>query len=106
MGASVTGGYVYRGSIAELRGRYFFADYVFRRVWSLALTINGSTGEAAASDLRDHTAELSAAGALGGISSFGIDGDGDLYIVDHTRGMILKVGREPRPPTNVRVIRD
>jgi glucose/arabinose dehydrogenase len=106
MGASVTGGYVYRGSAMELRGRYFFADYVFRRVWSLALTINGTTGEATASDLRDHTAELSAAGALGGISSFGIDAEGDLYVVDHTRGMILKVGREPRPPTNVRVIRN
>lgn len=105
MGASVTGGYVYRGSAVEMRGRYFFADYVFRRVWSLALTINGA-GEAAASDLRDHTAELSAAGALGGISSFGIDAAGDLYIVDYTRGMVLRVGKEPRPPTNVRVIRD
>jgi glucose/arabinose dehydrogenase len=105
MGASVTGGYVYRGSVPDMRGRYVFADYVFRRVWSLALTINGS-GEATASDLRDHTAELSTAGALGGISSFGIDADGDLYIVDHTRGLILKVGREPRPPTNVRVIRN
>jgi len=105
MGASVTGGYVYRGSAVEMRGRYFFADYVFRRVWSLALTINGA-GEAAASDLRDHTAELSVAGALGGISSFGIDAAGDLYIVDYTRGMVLRVGKEPRPPTNVRVIRD
>jgi glucose/arabinose dehydrogenase len=105
MGASVTGGYVYRGSAVEMRGRYFFADYVFRRVWSLALSIDGS-GEARASDLRDHTAELSTAGALGGISAFGIDAEGDLYIVDHTRGMVLKVGREPRPPTNVRIIRE
>lgn len=105
MGASVTGGYVYRGSAVEMRGRYFFADYVFRRVWSLALSIDGS-GEARASDLRDHTSELSAAGALGGISSFGIDADGDLYIVDHTRGLVLKTGREPRPPTNVRIIRE
>jgi hypothetical protein len=74
-------------------------------VWSLALSIDGS-GEARASDLRDHTAELSTAGALGGISAFGIDAEGDLYIVDHTRGMVLKVGREPRPPTNVRIIRE
>ena len=105
MGVSVTGGYVYRGSLLDMRGRYFFADYVFRRVWSLALTID-TAGEATASDLRDHTAELSTAGALGGISSFGIDAEGDLYIVDHTRGMILKIGRDPRPPTNVRIIRD
>ena len=105
MGASVTGGYVYRGSLLDMRGRYFFADYVFHRVWSLALSINAS-GEATASDLRDHTAELSTVGALGGISSFGIDADGDLYVVDYTRGLVLKIGRDPRPPTNVRIIRD
>ena len=105
MGASVTGGYVYRGSLLDMRGRYFFADYVFHRVWSLALSINAS-GEATASDLRDHTAELSTVGALGGISSFGIDADGDLYVGDHTRGLVLKIGRDPRPPTNVRIIRD
>ncbi len=40
-----------------LRGRYFFADYVQGRVWSLALTIDGQ-GEARASDLIEHTAEL------------------------------------------------
>lgn len=105
MGASVTGGYVYRGSVLDMRGRYFFADYVFRRVWSLALNVNAS-GEATATDLRDHTAELSGTGALGGISSFGIDSDGDLYVVDHSRGLVLKIGRDPRPPTNVRIIRD
>jgi glucose/arabinose dehydrogenase len=105
MGASVTGGYVYRGSAVELRGRYFFADYVFRRVWSIGLNI-GASGEATATDLRDHTPELTGTGTIGGISSFGIDADGDLYIVDHTRGMVLKVGREPRPPTNVRIIRN
>ena len=41
-GQVVTGGFVYRGSAlgAAYRGRYFFADFGSRRVWSLALSIN------------------------------------------------------------------
>src|SRR5437899_11150390 len=52
MGQSITGGFVYRGTAlpATYRGRYFFADYVQGRVWSLALTLDAS-GEARASDL-------------------------------------------------------
>ena len=41
-GQSVTGGYVYRGQAlgAAFAGRYFFADYVPGRVWSIGLTID------------------------------------------------------------------
>ena len=48
VGQSITGGFVYRGSSlpATFRGRYFFADYVQGRVWSMVLTINPTTGEA------------------------------------------------------------
>ncbi len=55
-GQSVTGGYVYRGRALgpAFTGRYFFADYVAGRVWSLALTID-SQGEARASNLVEHT---------------------------------------------------
>ena len=34
-GASVTGGYVYRGPVAALQGRYVFGDFVNPRIWSL-----------------------------------------------------------------------
>jgi glucose/arabinose dehydrogenase len=108
-GRSITGGYVYRGaSLPSMRGRYFFADYVNRRVWSLALRVNGSTGEASpsvASDVIDHTAELGGTSAVGGISAFGIDAGGELYIVNHSGGSILRVAGAPTAPTNVRVIR-
>ena len=61
-GRSITGGYVYRGAaFPALRGRYFFGDYATRRVWSLNLRVNASTGEASpstAADLVEHTAEL------------------------------------------------
>ena len=40
---SITGGYVYRGAaLPAYRGRYFFADYVQGRVWSLGLSIDGT----------------------------------------------------------------
>jgi hypothetical protein len=74
VGQSVTGGYVYRGSAlpASFRGRYFFADFVQGRVFSLALAID-ARDEAQASDLVEHTASLSNAGALGNVTSFGVD---------------------------------
>jgi len=108
-GQSITGGFVYRGSAlpAAFRGRYFFADYVAGRIWSIALAVD-SRGEAQAADLRDHTAELSAAGPLGNISSFGVDSDGELYLVSHSRGTIYKIvpaTAAPPTPSNLRIVR-
>ena len=106
VGTTVTGGFVYRGTALGLafRGRYFFADFSFSRVWSLHLTIDPATGEAAASDLQDHTADLGAAAALP--SSFGVDSNGELYIVGYL-GTIYRLRNEnpvpippePTPPT-------
>ena len=81
-GASITGGYVYRGTALgpPYVGRYFFADFILGRQWSIALTVNPTTHEATASDLRDHTAEFN---PVGGVSSFGVDPDGELFIVDY-----------------------
>jgi glucose/arabinose dehydrogenase len=110
VGRSITGGNVYRGTaVPTLRGRYFFGDYVTRRVWSLRLNLNGTSGEASpstAADLLDHTAELGGSATLGGISAFGLDAAGELYVINHSAGVILKVVNGlPSPPTNVRIIR-
>ena len=109
VGQSVTGGYVYRGSAlpASNRGRYFFADFIQGRVFSIALTIDARE-EARASDLVEHTAGLSNAGALGNISAFGVDADGELYLVGYSTGRILKVigpPAAPPAPTSLRIIR-
>jgi glucose/arabinose dehydrogenase len=109
VGQSVTGGYVYRGRALgpNFRGRYFFADFVQGRVWSIALTVD-SSGGARASDLIEHTAELSSSGRFGSVSSFGLDADGELYIVSYSLGTILKVlGPPMAPPTpsGIRIIR-
>jgi glucose/arabinose dehydrogenase len=99
-GNAVTGGFVYRGSALgpAYAGRYFFADFGFGRVWSLALTLDGVTGEATASNLVEHTADLLTPGGLGAISSFGVDTSGELYTVDYTGGRILKIIRQPWRP--------
>ena len=78
-GGSVTGGYVYRGPIAELQGKYFFADYVNPRVWSIE--IDRDTG--AVSNYTDWTTTLTPdAGSYDGLVSFGEDAAGNLYLVD------------------------
>jgi glucose/arabinose dehydrogenase len=108
-GQSITGGYVYRGTAlgAAFRGRYLFADYVQGRVWSLALATDGG-GEARASDLIEHTAELGGRTQLGQVSSFGVDAQGELFIVNISQGRILRIAgaaSPPATPTGLRIIR-
>jgi glucose/arabinose dehydrogenase len=109
-GQSITGGYVYRGGAlgAAFQGRYFFADYVQGRVWSIGLTIDAATQDARASNLVEHTAELGGTAQLGNLSSFGIDADAELYLVSYSRGTILKVFGPPSAPSTpggLRIIR-
>lgn len=78
-GVSVTGGYVYRGPIKELQGRYVFGDYQNPRIWSFVLK-NGK-----ATDFKDHTKALQPdGGRISLIASFAEDNDGNLFIVDHS----------------------
>jgi hypothetical protein len=75
---SVTGGYVYRGSIAALRGIYLYGDYCSGRIWGLRR--NGPTWE---SKLLRHT-EYS-------ISTFGEDEKGEMYLADYASGTVYRI---------------
>ena len=87
-GVSVTGGYVYRGPIEELKGRYIFADYQNPRIWSFEP--NGSK----IGDFKDHTDQLKPeSGRINLISSFAEDNDGNLFIVDHSGPIYRIVGQ-------------
>ena len=70
-GCSVTGGYVYRGSRAALRGRYIYGDYCSGNVWSLKVVNGRATG------LRRERFEIDS------VTSFGEDAAGELYAVSH-----------------------
>ena len=92
-GQSITGGYAYRGFGLgpAYQGRYFFADFIQGRVWSIGLTIDSSTGEAQRMNIFDHSCELGGSAMLGNVSAFGLDADGELYVVNFTAGTIVKV---------------
>jgi glucose/arabinose dehydrogenase len=69
LGASVTGGYVYRGSkVPELIGAYIYADFVSGRIWALRYDGMNSPNNI---ELMDTNLN---------ISSFGIDKNFELYI--------------------------
>ena len=70
-GCSVTGGYVYRGSNASLRGRYIYGDYCSGSIWSFKLARGKATG------LRREAFKVAS------VSSFGQDNAGELYAVSH-----------------------
>lgn len=70
-GCAVVGGYVYRGSaIPELQGHYFYSDACAGWLRSFAYD-NGRV-----SNEREW-----GVGQLGGVRSFGVDADGELYIM-------------------------
>lgn len=81
-GRSVTGGYIYRGPLAAIRDHYVFGDFVSGNVWSVpeVSLVPGQTVPATAFT-RLNPQLVPDAGTLSQISSFGLDGQGRLYIV-------------------------
>jgi len=78
---SVTGGYVYRGTVSAFNGYYFYGDYCSDQIW-LAMN-TGSSWESS-----EWTA---AAGILSSISSFGEGENGELYIADRNAGKLFHI---------------
>jgi len=95
-GQSITGGFVYRGGALHpmFNGRYFFADYVFGRIYTIGVALDDHQ-EATAVDLLEITDMLGGTTELGLISSFGVDQNGELYLVSYSRGRILKIVPAP-----------
>ncbi len=95
-GISITGGYVYRGPAAPLRGRYFFSDFSTARVWSLVWdeTDPVSNDGTNFSDFIDHADDPEYGpdvGTLSFVSSFGEDAAGNLYVLDLFGGEVFLV---------------
>jgi len=88
VGTSVTGGYVYRGSaVPGLRGRYIYADYNSARFF----TFRVDGGQLA--ERQEVSDQLRPAGGamFGGISSFGRDNAGEVYVAAFTPGAIYRI---------------
>ena len=99
--SSITGGYVYRGPVPELQGKYFFADFVSGKILSLEFdrdtdpaAFNGST--AGIGSLVDMTSTLASritgGGSISNPVSFGEDHAGNLYIVKFGNGFFPPLG--------------
>jgi glucose/arabinose dehydrogenase len=89
LGRSVTGGFVYRGALyPALVGRYFYADYVTGRIWSLVKTgSNPTTWSAPALELDTGL----------NVSAFGEDESGELYITGYADGTVRRLGDASGP---------
>ncbi|MGJ8657580.1 MAG: PQQ-dependent sugar dehydrogenase [Akkermansiaceae bacterium] len=78
VGKSITGGYVYRGKIKSIYGHYFFADWVKPKIWSIAYDGEKITAE------HNWTNYFAQRGRpVTHMSSFGVDPQGELYIISH-----------------------
>ena len=92
-GSSVTGGYVYRGSlIPGLRGHYIYADYGSSMI--VRLRVEG--GEVA--ERVEITQQLVAPGSnnpVQAISSFGTDNGGEIYVAAYNAGAIYRIVQAP-----------
>ncbi|NTU64871.1 MAG: DUF11 domain-containing protein, partial [Chloroflexi bacterium] len=79
-GSAVTGGYVYRGQqYPWLRGVYFYSDSGSGRIWAIQQT---SPGVWSGSEKLDTPY---------GITAFGEDENGELYVTDYGQGRIFKI---------------
>jgi glucose/arabinose dehydrogenase len=78
-GCSITGGYVYRGTaVPAAAGRYFYGDYCSGTIWSF----KAGNGRLSAPRVE---------GKIDGLSSFGEDGNGELYAVSVSNGSLYKL---------------
>ena len=87
---SITGGFFYEGTlVSALKDRYICTDFMSGRTWSFKLK-NGR-----ADDVVEHTENLEPAfgdaGMALAISSFGIDNDNELYMIDHKSGRVFRI---------------
>ncbi len=90
-GVSITGGYIYRtdNDNSVLQGKYLFADFISNKVWALSFAQTG------AKILEEITNDLTPdIGSINGISSFGEDANGNIYIVELS-GEIYSINSVP-----------
>jgi glucose/arabinose dehydrogenase len=86
-GSTIAGSGLYRGSVAEFYGHYFFSDHGSRNIWKLdpdAVDIRASV-----TNVNDRL--VPNVGALGQTVSFGEDARGELYLINISGSDIYRI---------------
>lgn len=83
-GRSIIGGYVYKGTNPNLHDKYVFGDFVSGRLWALDLPTNYIPNVSMAKVYSLGQFDISP-------TTFGRDGDGNLYVADSKRGTVYKL---------------
>ncbi len=79
-GCSVSGGFVYRGTAAPtLQGTYIYTDYCTGRIWGLKRDADGKWTNQVLSEMNAQ------------ISGFGVDLTGELYVLEHSAGRVMRL---------------
>lgn len=108
VGASITGGFVYRGArLPELGGAYLYGDFRNGQVFALATSADaGEVENPQGHESAEGFQVIELAQTNLNISSFGEDESGEIYIVDYTSGGLYQLDRaapvgdvEPLPQT-------
>ena len=91
----MTGGFVYRGPVDDLIGRYVFGDFTSGNIWSIGLDeINDGQTLGLADFRNDNGIFTPDVGTVDNVSSFGLDESGNLYVVDYD-GEVFVIERNP-----------
>ncbi len=94
-GNSLTGGFVYRGPVADLQGHYVFADFISNNIWSFPVSAVTQGDTLPSSSFMVQTSAFTPdAGSLSNIVGFGEDTAGNLYILTIT-GSIFVIENAP-----------
>ncbi|WP_228383691.1 PQQ-dependent sugar dehydrogenase [Sphingopyxis fribergensis] len=81
-GATVTGGYVYRGPVTSLQGQYVFADFIAGNVWTVPFSSLAAGQTLPSSRFARRNEDFAPdAGTISQIASFGEDSAGNLFLV-------------------------
>jgi glucose/arabinose dehydrogenase len=89
-GRSITGGYVYRGhAIPDLRGTYLYVDYTSHTFFALRMR-----DREVALPQTDITSNLNPGRNVVGVSSFGQDNAGELYVMEFDGGGVYRIDPE------------
>jgi glucose/arabinose dehydrogenase len=93
---TVIGGHVYRGVASPaLTGKYIFGDFGSGRIWTLDETSPGVWSGT--------STEIATLGVTDGLTSFGEDEDGEVYVCNAANGRVFRIS-DPTVPAGLTVL--